>query len=532
MGFDNFKIKYGISLFIFSLLGVSCIESDRNVGRNFLNIDQQYDIYHTTLKISDIEMEYPEELSGYDNRKFAVGAIRDESFGLTTRSAAFSLVPCNNKLDFGKPGTQKFKKFRFVGILDKVSFKDEGQKNIIQNINVYELNEPVDTKENYPAIKYGTKRITDGIPVYSGADFLSFDFSADFGKKFLNIAAADLDSIGSYVKKFPGIYICSDEPVGNGGRINIFKLPLDISNSYITGSHAELHFSAEYDNRGTIDTVFYFALGATKIEDLTKSGSTNEYTYPQVTLQQSSHEVAKKNEVEVRKEFYLEGGRGMKPVIKIASLRKKLLEEISRHGDPQKAVVFKATINLPYKRDNDYESLKFFPDAISPICKTNNGKRTTFIGITDSSNDKENPGKINRSLDTYSPDVSFHIQDLLSVKDESKLDNYNIWLFSLSKETVSIQKRQQDEEREELLRQMYLRNLEYNDFGLGYNNNNSFSNMWLYYQALQNNSEDTVKEKLLLDGDSYYKVTFKGTDDKDSPTLVVTYAVPKKKQSK
>ena len=78
---------------------------------------------------------------------------------------------------------------------DTLSYADEAQRYILQNINVYELDKAIDYKKLYPEISYTKKRITDGIPVYNGNDSLSFNFSKEFGEKFLTIKQEDLDTI-------------------------------------------------------------------------------------------------------------------------------------------------------------------------------------------------------------------------------------------------------------------------------------------------------------------------------------------------
>ena len=146
---------------------ISCVDIDHRLGQSYLATGLQYDVYTEEFPIEDIEMQLPDSVSGFSLYRFTVGAIRDEYFGLTTRSAAFTLVPMDDSLDLGKPGTRVFKSFHFAAVTDSVSIADPDQANILQNINVYALTEPIDFSSSEPVISYdATRRITKGIPVY------------------------------------------------------------------------------------------------------------------------------------------------------------------------------------------------------------------------------------------------------------------------------------------------------------------------------------------------------------------------------
>ena len=227
----------------------SCINIDNNLGRNYLENGQKYDIHSEQFDVDDIELLSPDSLSAYSTYKFTFGAVRDEVYGLSERSCAFTLVPMNDTLDFGKVGTRKFKSFKFYAVPDTISCSEPSQADILQNINVYELQKGINFKAAYPKVKIGKTRITDGIPVYNGKGALVFDFSKEFGEKYMSIRQSDLDTISNYTKRFPGIYISSDDPIGNGGRINMFRLPIDKFDNKLNGSYALLSFSAEYEKK-------------------------------------------------------------------------------------------------------------------------------------------------------------------------------------------------------------------------------------------------------------------------------------------
>ena len=314
----------------------SCINIDNNLGRNYLENGQKYDIHSEQFDVDDIELLSPDSLSAYSTYKFTFGAVRDEVYGLSERSCAFTLVPMNDTLDFGKVGTRKFKSFKFYAVPDTISCSEPSQADILQNINVYELQKGINFKAAYPKVKIGKTRITDGIPVYNGKGALVFDFSKEFGEKYMSIRQSDLDTISNYTKRFPGIYISSDDPIGNGGRINMFRLPIDKFDNKLNGSYALLSFSAEYEKRGIVDTSFVFYFGPVQFyRKIAKSELTDAMKQVQVALNMDSHDNVPFDK-KAGENIYFEGGRGVKPVIKANKLKKAVIKELSKYGDPQK----------------------------------------------------------------------------------------------------------------------------------------------------------------------------------------------------
>ena len=177
----RFSFRTGFAAAVAGLLAVSCVYVNSSLGESFIADNQLYDLYTVEFPIEDIRMEMADSLSSYSLYKFTIGAVRDETFGLTTRSAAFTLVPVSDTLDYGKPGTQVFRGFHLSAVSDSTSYDDFSQQFILQNVNVYELDKALDYTKVAPAVSYTKKRITDGIPVYNGKDSLSIDFSKEFG---------------------------------------------------------------------------------------------------------------------------------------------------------------------------------------------------------------------------------------------------------------------------------------------------------------------------------------------------------------
>ncbi|MBQ2006944.1 MAG: DUF4270 family protein, partial [Bacteroidales bacterium] len=221
------------------------------MGSNLIPLGQTYTFHTVDIPIDEVYSEMADSLSAYSQKRITVGAVHDEEFGTSKRSSAFTLIPLfTDSLSVGK--NPIFKKFRFSAAMDTVDFYKEEQKNIIQTLRVYELTEPLDPAADFDinkTVKHGDKQINKGTILYSGADSLSFNFTEEFAAKFLALKDEDFLDIDKYLKKVPGIFIEADEPVGDGGRINIFDVQLDYDTDYkfILGNYANLEYSAEFN---------------------------------------------------------------------------------------------------------------------------------------------------------------------------------------------------------------------------------------------------------------------------------------------
>ena len=518
----------------------SCVGIDRQLGESYLATDQKYDIYTTEFALDDIEMQCPDSLSGYSVYRFSVGAIRDPQFGLTTRSAAFTLVPVVDTIDYGK--NAKFKSFHFAAPSDSCSCDDMTQLRILQNIHVYALEKELAINSE-PEIVYSGKRITKGVPVCNGTDSLSFNFTEEFGEKYMHITQADLDDIGTYRKNFPGIYITTDAPAGNGGRINMFQVPIDVSGGAIYGSYAVLNFSADYGERTQVDTSFYFYIGPLEKYDMAGVTTTSVNTYPQVAYGIATHE-SKNLEGKASGTIWFEGGRGLKPVVKAKSIKDKLSAIVSQHGSVADIVVSKATIEMPFEFPENYQDIRLFPSTLSPTCRIVTDTSVTFAGITDASISSENQGTINRSTCVYAPDLSHHIQALLRLKDESEIENYDIWLFGMADEQVTSGNTSADSELSDYYQQLayasYYNSLYgYNGYGGyggygygGYGGYGSYyGNYYNYYNYMMmadmySDNNTSTSTQSIMDFHRFYRAELNGPASDNGPRLRVTYAVP------
>ena len=551
------------------LLGsASCVYVNEELGQNLIPTDQKWDVFNPEAVIlEDIQLHTADSLSAYNSNRFTFGAICDPLFGTSMKSTSFTLIPLSDSLDFGK--NTKVRQFHLSAVLDTVSTYHENQKRILQNVYVSELKIPLDTLALYtgtfmnPAnrAKYldTDNRITTGVPVYDGGDSLSFDFSIEFTERLIEkLDKKKIDSMDVYTGLFPGIYIETDVPVAEGGRINMFDLKLQRNSEYyITGNYAELKFTADYDDRTAVDTSFLFLFGSGTLmtDEVLETGQVPT----QFAFNASSHQTieedfaAKWNEGEKEK-MYIEGGSGMKPVITAKEIRSIVSDLIAQAGitDPNNVVINKASIILPYEMPADFKELDKYPTVLSPTVKLHDedGGYVTYAGLTDSSVESEDQGDINRSTFMYSPDISHHVQMILGLDEtdenyEKNIRNYDIWMLIMHDETIteSTSSSSSNDLYNSLLYSSYYNNMMYGGYGgygygyggygygygydsYGYGYNNYYNYMMMASMAGSYSTSESTERS--LDKDRYYNAVLNGPGAAgEKPKLKITFSAPK-----
>jgi len=532
----------------------SCIKLDERMGSGLVDSSLLYDTYTAEFPLEDIQLKMADNLSGYSDTRIALGAIRDDVFGLTTRSSAFTLIPFYDTLDLGKNPVPV--KFDIHFALDSISVADESQVHILQNVNVHALTaalpmDALNTGTNQ-ALSVGAERISRGVPVINGTDSLSFEFTDAFARDYLaGIQSLEneehiISSYEDYVERLPGICISVDPPAGLGGRINLFEFScLSVSSGkyYRNGNVALFTINSEYDGVRK-DTTFLFLPGEPTFYDEITMVNNGKKFY-QYAFNQTTHEsvsMAGKAGANV----YIEGGGGLKPVILASELRSKALALIGAKAD--RAIINHATVYLPFDVvGDDYEALDLFPPVISPTCMIQTDTSVTFAGLSDASASSENQGDINRSTLTYEPDITHHFQEILSLTDLDNLSRYDIWFLTVHTETVETANSSgySSEYLQQLLYAQYYNSLYggyggyggygYSSYGYGgyggyggYSNYYNYMMLAQYYASMSGSTTSTTQE---LDKDRYYRAVLNGPaaalDAKRKPRVRITYSIPK-----
>ena len=527
---------------------MSCVGVDQNLGGDFIPTDQKYDFHTAEFDLDEVWMKSIDSLTAYSSRRITIGSIRDETFGLFSRGSVVTLVPVLDSVDFGKDPV--FKRFKFKAAVDSVSVADESQANILQNVNVYALDEPLGSKEYFSRaeIKHGSKRITKGVPIANGKDSLTFDFTEEYGKQYLSMTQDDLKDLKTYAKKFPGIYLCTDDPTGNGGRFDMYEFDIlrkvaGTSGSYIarTDNYAILYFNGEFNGeRRDSSLMFYFSpVEMQDLDSLINAKSLPSQYVFNVDRHESDHLVGRADD-----KIYIEGGSGIKPVVPAAEIQRLVNAEIIRKGgEPITTLITKATIEMPFDFPEDYTTMFRYPKVLSPTIKISTDTTVTFAGLTDASASDENQGDVNRSLCNYAPDITHHVQQIIRKSEgDKKLSNYDIWFLIMWYETTTTT----DSQAEEMAN--YYQQLAYYSYanqlygggyggyggygygGYGYGGYGYYNNYYNYMSMASYASSSATKttSSTELDKDRYYRAVLRGPKaEGKKPKLKVTFAIPK-----
>ena len=547
---------------------VSCVKADYKLGFDVVPQSERFITRTVTVPIENIDILSVDSLSAYSSMRIVVGAVNDNDFGTTRRNCALSLVPVVDTMHWGR--NVHVKGMHLSTPHDSSFYKNPLEAHTIHNLHVFALKDKLDStaiyaedarfrKSNYE----GCPSIVLGTPTCNGNDSLHMDFTKAFAESFVpeKVLRGEeyteiIDTISKYTQKHNGIFICSDEPVQDGGRIDFFQLELtyDTDTYVLTGGYAELKFSADYDApdgsvRHQVDTSFLFCFGGTTFDD-----NCTYYAFNAVENETKGMEGPAGEYIPV------EGGLGLKPVIRSTQLRSLAMNALKDtlakygHSDPEKAftdrqvVINRATINLPYEFPEDYTRMKLYPRFLNPTVRISNQGSVTYAGLSDASVSTENQGEIDRSNNCYHPDISYHMQSICQTKadDATMLEKQNVWFMILSNETIITKKTTSSEE--DYYNQMAYLNYYnsmmggyggygYGGYGYGYGGYggyggyDSYSNyynyymMQSYYNSLSSGSSSTVTT--MMDKDRYFKALLNGPKAKNGnvPTLSITYSI-------
>ena len=569
----NFFSRVGCIAAIGAILlgSASCVKVNKELGSSLIPLDQQWEVFvPEEVVLEDIRLLPADSLSAYSSAKFVIGSINDPLFGVSNNATSFTLVPLIDSIDFGK--NTKVRQFHFTAVRDTTSNYSEDQAHIIQNIYVSELKTALDTNTLYGGTftiaanrdKYLDTQniITDGIPTYNGGDSLSFDFSTEFAESFVNRMRKlemPLDTLGDYFKSLPGIYITTETPGGFGGRINLFDLEMEASDSYVTGNYAELKITADYGDRKDVDTSFLFVFGATSTMKIDEDGYVNyptQYAFNTCDHATSNDFIA--NWENGNKEnLYVEGGYGLKPVVTAREIKEIVTKLLNEAGiiNFKEVVINKASLIFPYEMPADYIEMDKYPTVLTPTVRLRgeDGGYITYAGLTDSSVESEDQGDINRSVCKYSPDISHHVQQILNLEDDAKIENYDIWMLIMHDEVIEDESSSTDSYYDDyynsLLYSSYYNNMMYGGYGgyggygyggygyggyggygygydgYGYGYDNYYNYMMMASMASSYTTSDTSERT--LDKERFYKGILNGPGAQGAkPSIKIVFSVP------
>jgi hypothetical protein len=302
-----------------------------------------------------------------------------------------------------------------------------------------------------------------------------------------------------------------------------------------TDNYAVMYFNAEFDGVRK-DSLLMFYFSPLEFQDL--DSLITAVTLPTQYVFNTDYHETDGLAGQATDKIYVEGGSGLKPMVPAAQIKEIVENEIRRNGgDPSKAIISKATIELPFEFPEDYTTMFRYPLILSPTVRIKTDSTVTFAGLTDASVSAENQGDINRSLCNYAPDVTHHVQQLLRAGADKDLTNFDIWFLIMWYEyttTTNTSASELASYYQQLAYYSYYNQL-YGGYGYGYGSSSygygsSYSNYYNYMMMAQYASASATQTSVNteMDKDRYYHAVLNGpTAPGRKPKLKFTYALPR-----
>jgi hypothetical protein len=368
-----------------------------------------------------LELKQADSIQGLSTEYAITGAFRYPETGTTLFGFAGNIAPTSTSLDTGK---DSYVKSIYISIpLSHSVILNDNQEGITQDFNVYRLKKEIDSSTLYNnSIKedmYEHTPVNTSVGTYAGEDSIKIFLDKSLGEELLTATQNELDTTSLFMARFRGLYVKCNPPAEGvyGGRMNQF----DLSSSYI---YLKYNFQPVWaENLARKDTTVLFYLGYSYCLNTSSFGSAD--------LEKTVEETKNLSELPI------EGMAGIKPFIDGHIMRDTLLAWAERNNiDPRRIAIIRAryTFNFPMPPDFDMDA---YPSYIYPNYRNTDTTNIYYYPLTDVNSDGNNHGGLNRSLNTYSGDISSYIQNLL-IKDNSEIDGEdNIWFSSLSASTSS-----------------------------------------------------------------------------------------------
>ena len=419
---SNKKRQFVVFTLILSVLTyTSCIESNKSLGGQFVPEEFVLQVHSTEFDIP-VTSSGLDNIQGYNTSYMTFGYIYDETFGYTSGGYATNIAPYGDSTYLGI--NPELKSAYIYMIVDSVSVIREDQRNIPQNIYIYKLKSDLDSLKLYNKSitqdDYYPTPINVGSPIFFGDDSIKIYLTEEYGRELLATSTAEFDSTQLFMERMKGLYITTDTPDINPGegRINY---------SYLGGPTIYVSYALTDPQRGYYkkDTTQTFAVG---------------YTHAINTAQTSSSKLAQDKTSEY---LFIESLDGIKPKIKASDISDILNSWISENGfNKNELLISRAYIELPFEFDQDkYQDFtNLYPQQIYPCIYNNNMEYIRYLVPLSEIYTNTNIGMINRSLNSYSCDITNYIQKLLKREEltgESDLYLCPIMSYEAAAETSS-----------------------------------------------------------------------------------------------
>lgn len=440
-----------LCLILFPLLTQSCIDVDKTLGNDVIPGDFNLKIENMTIQVP-VQMKMADSLQTIYPDYLILGAYKDDELGTVLSDAFFHFVPTITKNDYGDNPVPLSLKI-FITVSQKLVL-NTSEGSIPQNIYLYKLRKGVDSTTLYSnsisLSDIDPQPINMGSSVYYGADTLNMTLSQEFAQELLSSTQQERDSTKLFAERFKGFVLTTEPLPGSlkGGRFNI----IDPSKIYLELKYRHVETDSLIDK----DSLVYFYV-PTNIPYM------NRYSHSSSNLESSTP----------TGKILLEGLAGIKPFIDFEEVKRDMFLWAEEKGiSPEKIVIAKAELRLPYEFPQDYTLMSQYPSQLFLSVRNANSlyNNLPFYQPVNDIN-IQSTGTINRSKQYYSLNISSYLQRILNGKNTG--NNLKAWVTPITQ--VS----------------------------------NSY----------------TGEVSFLVDNVVYYKARLNGNNDQRKPYLVMTYSV-------
>lgn len=402
----HFGIALGLAALLAAFSLSSCITTDPNLGSGLVPADQDITLKTATFDLP-VSLRMIDSIQTATAQSITVGAIRTRRFGLYRSDGAMSVVPAYDSIVWGK--NPSVRSLNLTLVLDTTFVARESERYIPQNLYVHQLNVELDTTMVYnnslTEADYNPENLSEGGIIYTGEQLYSVRLKKELGRRLFEIPMSTLDSAELFMKDFHGLYLRCDDPEENteGGRLNAF----DLSSSYITLNY---DYDDEDGNRKTNSAIFL--LGTYYTVNICSSGSE--------ALAQEDPANA----------LYMESICGIKPHIDARQVREILTNWAEEQQIPTEGLIIaKATLSFPFEYDGDRSQFDHFSNNLFPCQRIRGTRLVNYVPLTEINNTEVETGTIDRSLLTYTANVSSYLQGLIQREESSLTDEDDLWIM-------------------------------------------------------------------------------------------------------
>ncbi|MDR2586244.1 MAG: DUF4270 domain-containing protein [Prevotellaceae bacterium] len=385
----------------------SCITTDKKLGDYLVPSDQHLILNTTTFDLPiysrPTDSLQTSNLFVYEsNLTLLFGACQDPIFGLTKAGSVFQFIPWSSFSygDFPEPVSLTLTLIRSTR--DNIVL-DMNQTTAPQTIFVHEVLTDLSYKYGYnnSLLTQDWEQVPISKPgqLYFGTDTIKVSLSLDFARKLLTATQEERDTASLFKKRFKGLYIQTESPVGgnNAGRINRALL-----------SSAEMVLKYTLD--GADSTLYY---------------SSDYYGHAFNSITHSNAEIDPNSS----KNIYYQGFAGIKPYIDFVSLTHSIRTWAEQSQiDVKNLLISRAEVLIAYDPAIDYTKINQYPPLLYPFTRAYTDS-TAYYRIIDNIylSPPEGNVNINRSKYHYSLNITSYLQSLLKKEEVTERDN--TWLM-------------------------------------------------------------------------------------------------------